>query len=134
MFFRRSRHVVIFEHIRRSIQVVHTLPVNADTNTAASYKQAQQAIEATIARLRERNGSMPPLSAPAGVTLDESLVTSNMTPEQFLEAVREAKARLAAGDVFQVVLSQRFSVPWNRPPLQLYRALRSINPSPYMFF
>src|SRR5690606_1008194 len=94
MFFLLSRHVVIFDHVRQTIQVVHTVPVNADTNTAAAYKQAQQAIEATIARLREPNGSVPPLSAPAGVTLDESLVTSNMTPEQFLEAVREAKARL----------------------------------------
>src|SRR5690606_21561890 len=59
---------------------------------------------------------------------------ANMSRGQFEEAVRHARARIAAGDVFQVVLSQRLSVPWNEPPLQLYRALRSLNPSPYMFF
>src|SRR5690606_35764587 len=61
-------------------------------------------------------------------------VESNMTREEFEDAVRRAKARVAAGEVRQVVLSQRLTVDFDRPPLQLYRVLRSLNPSPYMFY
>ena len=62
------------------------------------------------------------------------MIKSNMTKEYFYEMVAKAKERIIAGDIIQVVLSQRFSTPQTVPPLQLYRALRLVNPSPYMFF
>lgn len=130
MFFLLSRHVVIFDHVRQTIQVVCTVPIDEAIDSTAAYEQAQRTIDATIERLRQPNGMLPPLGARDGAVLDDSAVASNMTRDEFLAAVREAKARVAAGDVFQVVVSQRFSTPWDRPPLQLYRALRSINPSP----
>jgi anthranilate synthase component I len=60
--------------------------------------------------------------------------TSNMSQDDFHGAVAKAKEYILAGDVFQVVLSQRFSVPFNLPPLAFYRALRRVNPSPFLFF
>src|SRR3546814_4577724 len=56
------------------------------------------------------------------------------TPERFADMVRTAKDYIAAGDIFQVVLSQRFSTPFDLPPFDLHRALRRINPSPFLYF
>ena len=61
-------------------------------------------------------------------------LTSNLTPEQYMAAVRQAKEYIAAGDIFQVVLSQRFSRETSAEAFSIYRALRRLNPSPYMFF
>jgi anthranilate synthase component 1 len=60
--------------------------------------------------------------------------SSNMSRERFHEMVRKGKEYIFAGDIFQVVLSQRFAVPFTLPPLALYRALRRVNPSPFLFF
>jgi anthranilate synthase component 1 len=68
--------------------------------------------------------ALPPLPAPS----------SNFTRETFVQAVLKAKEYIAAGDIFQVVPSQRFSVPFALPPFALYRALRRINPAPFLFF
>ena len=59
---------------------------------------------------------------------------SNTTPEEFKRMVLRAKEYIAAGDIFQVVLSQRFEAPFALAPFALYRALRRVNPSPYLFF
>jgi anthranilate synthase component 1 len=61
-------------------------------------------------------------------------VKSNTTPERYFEMVRRAKEYIAAGDIFQVVLSQRFEAPFSLPPFALYRALRRTNPSPYLYY
>ena len=63
-----------------------------------------------------------------------SLPRSNTTPEDFKRMVVRAKDYIAAGDIFQVVLSQRFEAPFALPPFALYRALRRVNPSPFLFF
>ena len=63
-----------------------------------------------------------------------SLPRSNTTPAEFERMVRAAKEYIAAGDIFQVVLSQRFEAPFELPPFALYRALRRVNPSPYLYF
>ena len=59
---------------------------------------------------------------------------SNTTPDEFKRMVLRAKDYIAAGDIFQVVLSQRFEAPFALPPFALYRALRRVNPSPYLYF
>ena len=61
-------------------------------------------------------------------------VRSNVTRERFLEQVRTAKEHIAAGDIYQVVLSQRFEAEVTADPFTVYRALRHVNPSPYMYF
>jgi anthranilate synthase component 1 len=69
----------------------------------------------------------------AGEALDDTL-RSNVTHEEFEENVRRAKEYIAAGDAFQIVLSQRLACRTSAPPFAIYRALRMLNPSPYMFF
>ena len=98
-------------------------------------------LEATRARLRALAAKLSdPLPAeatapPAGGTApDESDFTSSFGQEAFKAAVEKIKGYTAAGDVMQVVLAQRMSVPFEAPPINLYRALRSLNPSPYMVF
>ncbi len=98
---------------------------------------AQTASDAAEARLAEAESALdrplphpvPPVSLPA---VPQPM--SNMPKEEFLSAVIKAKDYIAAGDAFQIVLSQRFSSPFALPPFALYRALRRINPSPFLFF
>jgi anthranilate synthase component I len=103
----------------------------------ASWISVQAAWEAAEARLAQAEAALerplphpaPPVSLPA-----MSDPVSNMAPEEFMGAVVRAKEYIAAGDAFQIVLAQRFSAPFALPPFALYRALRRINPSPFMFF
>jgi anthranilate synthase component 1 len=85
-------------------------------------------VNAMMARLREPPPPMP-ASAPSSGPLN-----SNMSRDDFLKMVEKAKRYIFAGDIIQVVLSQRFSASSSVPPIQLYRALRLLNPSPYTFF
>ncbi|MGH9478651.1 MAG: anthranilate synthase component I family protein, partial [Terriglobales bacterium] len=126
MFFSRQ---VIFDHVRRSLTLVACVHATAPEGIAASHQQARADLDAMAARLRRR----PKL--PAAVADAAPLqVLPRWERPAFEAAVRQAKEYIAAGDVFQVVLSQRFDVPTAAPPFQVYRALRAINPSPYMFF
>ena len=78
-----------------------------------------------------------PGSYPAPITrdvLDESHFVSGFTHDGFIAAVEKSKEYIRAGDIFQVVLSQRLSVPFSARPVDVYRALRALNPSPYMYF
>src|SRR4030066_126608 len=78
--------------------------------------------------------ALPICSGVAPMALNEDDFVSGFTQEGFEEAVERSKEYIQAGDIMQVVLSQRLSVPFKYPPLDLYRALRTLNPSPYMFF
>jgi len=120
--------LVVFDAARQVIQVI----VNAHTegrDPKAAYDEAVATIDKTIATLRAPAAprKMQP-SAP-----DAEPVTSNVTRERFEDMVRAAKEYIRAGDIFQVVLSQRFATPLGCDPVDLYRALRRINPSPYMY-
>jgi len=122
-------HLLIFDNVRHTIKVVALvhLPVGADPREA--YAQGAAGIEALIERLRQPFHADPdPAAAP------EVPLTPNLTQERFHDMVVKAKDYITAGDVIQVVLSQRFQTPWDTDPFDLYRALRCINPSPYMFY
>ena len=85
-----------------------------------------------VTRLRETH-ARPKAHAVAKI-VDEADFVSGFTQEGFEEAVRKAKDYIVAGDIMQVVLSQRMSIPYSASPLDLYRSLRCLNPSPYMYF
>lgn len=97
---------------------------------------AQQALEAANGRIEEAierlSRALP--STPALPDLESIAVTSNTSPAEYSGMVAKAKDYITAGDIFQVVLSQRFSADFTLPPTALYRALRRTNPSPYMYF
>jgi len=115
--------VVAFDHaFGRMLLITNVPPENTD--------QAQERLDALQQRLQS---PLPTLSARVADVAPTELV-SNVTREQFEEAVHAAKEYIAAGDIFQVVLSQRLSRQTPAAPFDIYRALRRLNPSPYMFF
>ncbi len=126
--------LLIFDNVRHRIQVVVNVRIR-DADLSRHYQEALAAIEATIATLRgplvQTDHAMAPPSAPPPTA---GPAGSNVTREQFKASVLRAQEYIKAGDIFQVQLSQRFSVPSTCPPFSIYRALRVINPSPYMFY
>jgi anthranilate synthase component 1 len=99
-----------------------------DEGAEAAYRAARERIEAILERL-EAPRPPEPLQDPE---LGEP--RSNLSPEEYVSAVERAKAYIRAGDIYQIILSQRFAVPARRlDPLAIYRTLRVLNPSPYMF-
>lgn len=119
--------LVIFDHAKHQLMVLANAHNTGDPD--AAYDDALRRIDTIVDALRQ---PLPPIEASRGGSSDE--VQSNMTQAQFEENVLKAKEYIAAGDAFQIVLSQRFSRKTTASPLTIYRALRATNPSPYMFF
>ena len=113
--------VVAFDHARRSIFLIANV---LDGDVAAANQKLDQIAE-RIAR---------PLPSAAKATIAPSEIRSNLTREAYETMVSDAKEHIAAGDIFQVVLSQRFTRETSVEPFDVYRAVRRLNPSPYMFF
>lgn len=106
--------------------------VHADPNTNDAYKIAQQRLAALVEQLETTS---PQRSRDHTATkVSEQDFVSGFTHDGFIEAVNKAKQYITDGDVMQVVLSQRLSVPFNAESIDLYRALRTLNPSPYMYY
>jgi anthranilate synthase component 1 len=121
--------LIIFDHVKHRLLVVANAHVPLEGELDTAYHDAITRLDAVEAQLQ---APLPPPPAPPGQCGSE--LTSNMTQDQFESAVRKAKEFIAAGDVFQVVPSQRLSRRTLADPFSIYRALRRLNPSPYMFF
>ncbi len=122
-----SDEVVVFDNLSGKLYVV----VHVDPSEAAAQQKGETRLRQLIAQLDE------PLRRPPHVPakeLGEEDFVSGFTQEGFEEAVAKSKQYITDGDIMQVVLSQRLSIPFEAPPLDLYRSLRSLNPSPYMYF
>jgi anthranilate synthase component 1 len=127
----RPTVVVVFDAVRDMITLV--TPVRPEKGVAAktALARAGERLSAIVDALDRpldhaaANGASGPLTV---------LPSSNTTPAEFERMVRAAKEYIAAGDIFQVVLAQRFEAPFELPPFALYRALRRTNPSPYLYF
>ena len=123
--------LIAFDHVKHRLMIISHVRLDGDVR--AAYAQA----EARVAQLAEILDS--PLPAHAGsrpAITDAALepLRSNKTPEQYQRMVEAAKEHIAAGDAFQVVLSQRFERVTSAAPFDIYRSLRRLNPSPYMFY
>jgi anthranilate synthase component 1 len=122
-------NLLIFDNLRQTIKVLALVHLEPEVSLQDQYDRAAAAIEVLIERLAQpvpRSQGMPTTVRPP--------LTSNLTQERFEAMVEQAKEYIAAGDVIQVVLSQCFQTPLRHDPFDLYRALRGINPSPYMFY
>ena len=120
---------MVFDHVGHKITVVSHAHLDGDIEGA--YGEATGRIDEIIMRLQS------PLSVPVATNsaADQRLATtSNMTPEQYYDMVDLVKEYIVAGDVIQTVVSQRLSRPTTADPFQIYRSLRAINPSPYMYY
>lgn len=120
--------VLAFDHVRHRILIIANARVTPDADLAALYQFACAKI-GFVERELQANRSQP--VARRGGPLR---VRSNITRDQFESAVRAGQEHIAAGDIYQVVLSQRFEADVEADPFTVYRALRHVNPSPYMFF
>ena len=120
----------IFDNVRDELTLAAPVrPLQGQTPQAA-LKQAELRLDAARAALARP----PPPAAPPVALPPQPTPTSNFAPGAYAQAVTRARAYITAGDAFQVVPSQRFSAPFALPPLSLYRALRRINPAPFLFF
>jgi anthranilate synthase component I len=120
--------VLAFDHVQHRILIIANARITPDDDLEALYQFACTKIDFLERELR-RDFSHP-RQTPGG-TIE---VRSNIEEERFLEMVRTAKEYIAAGDIYQVVLSQRFEADITTDPFTVYRALRHVNPSPYMYF
>src|SRR5438132_2350632 len=120
--------VLAFDHVQHRILIIANARITADDDLESLYQFACAKI-AFLERELERSLSHARPAAADGVG-----VTSNYTRERFEDQVRTAKEHIAAGEIYQVVLSQRFEAAIGADPFTVYRALRHVNPSPYMYF
>jgi anthranilate synthase component 1 len=120
--------VLAFDHVRHRILIIANARISGDDDLESLYQFACAKI-GFVERELERTLSRTPAPDSGPLT-----VTSNVTRERFEEMVRTAKEHIAAGDIYQVVLSQRFDATVSADPFTVYRALRHVNPSPYMYF
>lgn len=124
----RPTLIAVFDHVRDTLTLCAPVYPGADARTAwdaaqARLDEAETALDRPLPRPAPP-ANLPPLPEPS----------SNFSKPDFIAAVEKAKEYIRAGDIFQVVPSQRFSVPFALPPFALYRALRRINPAPFLFF
>ncbi len=120
--------VLAFDHVKHRILIIANARVTADEDLRALYQFACAKIQ-FLERELERG-----LSQPVPQAQEPPVVRSNMTRETYEAGVRNIKERIAAGDIYQAVLSQRFEADVTADPFTVYRALRHVNPSPYMYF
>ncbi len=136
MFLYFTDLIVVFDHLMNRLKIISTIKSGDGVSPDEAYelsvkrilelekKIATNTVSSLVNGLGDKNGS----------SADMPDFRSNFSTEDFKKAVGDAKASIVDGDVFQVVLSQRFCMEDSRDPINIYRGLRSINPSPYMYF
>ncbi len=130
MMFMIPRILIVFDHRFRKLRLICNAHIENNTSAEDAYERAEADLQKTLSKLSEPR-ALRPVDAKAAGNLPSP--ASNTTRAEFESMVAKAKQLIAAGDIFQVVLSQRFETDFVGEPLDLYRALRFGNPSPYMF-
>ena len=119
--------LIIFDHVKHTIKIVSFVDLRKERGLKKAYEGAISSIEKNISQLRS------PLNyGPKAISI--STISSNFSKESFMSAVDRIRSYIFSGDAIQVVLSQRLSTKIDGDDFSIYRALRSINPSPYMFY
>ena len=127
-FLMLSEELAVFDNLKGRLYLI----VHADPSEPQAHARAVRRLDELVYRLRHSGRSYPDVLDPS--LLKEEDFISGFTRDGFVKAVETVKEYIRAGDVFQVVLSQRMSVPFRARPVDVYRALRALNPSPYMYF
>ena len=130
MIFMIPRMLLVFDHRFRKLQLICNAQIDDKTSADQAYGEAEAKLQKVMAKLSQQRSFEPIDAKPASKT---ALPACNTTRAEFEAMVVKAKELIAVGDIFQVVLSQRFETDFSGAPLDLYRALRFGNPSPYMF-
>lgn len=131
-YFMTGGIILAFDHVKHKIYVINNVLIDETTSITDTYNTAKQKIETILEQL-----SKPHNLSPLSLNIDEQKtgIESNITKEEWTDAIIRAKQYIKAGDIFQVVLSQRFCVDKTGiDNFTIYRSLRSINPSPYLYY
>jgi len=118
--------VIVFDHVKHSMQMIACVRIEGDMD--ACYRRGVQTLQDVKKKLAE------PVRLKTYAPCEPAKIVSNRTKEEYMDMVRRAKEYIAAGDIFQVVPSQRLSAALKVPPFEVYRTLRSLNPSPYLYY
>ena len=122
--------ILVFDHLTHQMWIIANVPLNG-LSAEVGYEQAVSKINRIIAQIKK---PLPSEDFRKVGKVDRPLLKSNITQEKYMRKVKRAKEYILAGDAFQVVLSQRLSRKVKVHPLKIYRSLRSLNPSPYMYY
>ncbi|XAR71940.1 Anthranilate synthase [Bertholletia excelsa] len=128
--------IIVFDHVEKKAYVIHWVRLDEYSSIEEAYADGMRRLEMLASKVLDID---PPRLSPGSVDLHThdfgpSLTKSNMTPVEYKNAVLQAKEHISAGDIFQIVLSQRFERRTFADPFEVYRALRVVNPSPYMTY
>ncbi len=129
-FFTFPELLLIHDHTRQRVSIVTPVEIADGADAGEAYEAGLARIEGVLEKLSRAVALKPAPPAPG----EPVKVTSSLSRERYHEIVERAKAYIRAGDIFQVVPSQRLSMPLRTDPIHIYRWLRVINPSPYLFF
>ncbi|KAH8499066.1 hypothetical protein H0E87_017828 [Populus deltoides] len=128
--------VIVFDHVEKKACVIHWVQLDRFSSVKDAYEDGMNRLESILSRVHD----IAPPRLPAGSIklftrlFGPKLENSSMTSEEYKDAVLQAKDHILAGDIFQIVLSQRFERRTFADPFEIYRALRVVNPSPYMTY
>ncbi|KAI4339165.1 hypothetical protein MLD38_024134 [Melastoma candidum] len=127
--------VIVFDHVQKKAHVIHWVCLNQESPVEDAYRDGVEKLDLLVSTLQDPN---PPLLSPGTVELNprnfRPLERSSMSGDAYKDAVLKAKEHIQAGDIFQIVLSQRFERRTFADPFKVYRALRVINQSPYVTY
>jgi anthranilate synthase component 1 len=123
-----SNDLIVFDNLSGRLFLI----VHADPSKENAYQQAQKSLDTLTQHLRTATPKYNSSQTKKPVSEDDFV--SGFTHDGFIDAVKKAKQYITDGDIMQVVLSQRLSIPFSAQPMDLYRALRTLNPSPYMYY
>lgn len=129
--YMRPTVMAVFDNVNGTLTAVVPVWPRPGVDARVAFELAQERLNFVVEALER---PLPQMLAPEDRASHAPVPVPSMTPGQYCDKVRKAKEYIAAGDIFQVVLSQRLSVPFRLPPFSLYRALRRMNPSPFLVF
>lgn len=129
MHFMFTDEIIAFDHLRQKIHII--VNIHADGDIENEYNKAAARIDRIKEEMADYSRLLKKTPKPQ---ITDIKIQSNMTKEEFCQKIEKAKAYIHNGDIFQVVISQRFTVETDIDPFNVYRALRRINPSPYMYY
>jgi anthranilate synthase component I len=132
IFFIFVQTLVAFDNLKHTIKIIDNVRLDKTTDLARAYQQATARIEKVISSLQRKPRGIEPRDLTQGKTKHK--FRSNLTQEAFQKAVGRAQEYIRAGDIIQAVLCQRLETDTSSDPFEIYRALRFVNPSPYMFY
>lgn len=130
LYFMLADSLLIFDRAHQTLRLWVNVHIDESTDVDDAYETACEELR-SLQSVLDRDHGLTPARLPAATPV--TVPAGNFTRPRFEKMVDNAKEFIRAGDIIQVVLSQRFEREFTRPPLELYRALRTINPSPYMF-